>query len=199
MGFACENQGVTVDNDDRALVEACLQEDQAAWKRLVQEFTPWVCGVVRLTLGRWGVRFQAHDVDDLCANVFHELLARDRATLKSFGPPWRLEPWLAVIARRACVRAFRRAAPETVALGRSDPPAEERPVVERDNALASMLEALDPEDRAILELYYVQERGHEEVSSILGIPMNTLRKRKSRIIQHLQGMPQFRVLRDLLS
>ncbi len=186
-------------NDDRALVEACLRGDEAAWERLVQEFTPWVCGVVRLTLGRWGVRFQAHDVDDLCANVFHELLARDRATLRSFGAPWRLEPWLAVIARRACVRAHRRAAPETVGVAAPEAAAEPRRPDERDHALASLLEALDPEDRAILELYYVQERSHEEVSTILGIPVNTLRKRKSRIIQHLQGMPQFRALRDLMN
>lgn len=188
------------DSDDRSLVEACLRGDEAAWKRLVEEFTPWVCGVSRITLGKWGVRFQGHDVDDLCANVFQELLARDRATLRSFGAPWRLEPWLAVIARRACVRVFRRKTPETASLDRaSEPASSARPPDERALALASMLEALDPEDRAILELYYVQDRGHDEVSALLGIPVNTLRKRKSRLLQALKGMPQFRALRDLLT
>lgn len=190
----------TSDPDDRPLVEACVRGDEEAWRRLAREFTPWVCGVIRVTLGKWGVRFQGHDVDDLCANVFQELIARDRATLRSFGAPWRLEPWLAVIARRACVRAFRRKTPDTASLDRaSEPASAARPPDDRSRALQSLLEALDPEDRAILELYYVQERGHEEVSSLLGIPVNTLRKRKSRVLQALNGMPQFRALRDLLT
>lgn len=184
---------------DRELVEACLRGDARAWEELVETFTPWVRGVVRKQLARRGPAPQEHDLDDLVSATFQQLLAREKATLRAFGPPYQLRPWLAVIAARVCSHAVRDADPPAQPLDQSPPPAVlDLPPDESAQLLERLLSRLSHEDRALLELFYVQQRSYEEIALLLGIPVNSIGKRKFRIMKKLEEMPEYRRIQDLL-
>lgn len=184
---------------DRELVEACIRGDARAWEELVQTLTPWVKGVVRKHLSRRGPPPQDHDVDDLASCTFQQLLSRDQATLKAFGPPFQLKPWLAVIASRVCSHAARDADPPAQPLDKAPPPAViDLPPDESAQLLERLLANLSPEDRALLELFYVQQRSYDDIALLLGIPSNSIGKRKFRIMKRLEGLPEYKRIQDLL-
>ncbi len=58
---------------------------------------------------------------------------------------------------------------------------------ERKKALESGLAALDPEDRAILVLRELEERPYEQIASILGVPLGTVKSRLSRAREALRA------------
>lgn len=162
--------------------------------------TPYIKGVIRNVLARRGAPVQEHDVEDLCSGVFAELLARDKATLLAFGPPYQLKSWLATIATRVCSHQARAADPPAAPLDRAAPPSVRDAAPDESAALVErLLSTLAPEDRALLELFYAQERSYEEISMLLGIPVNSIGKRKFRILKQLEESPNFARVRELLS
>ncbi len=184
---------------DRELVEACLRGEPRAWEEFVQTLTPWVKGVVRKNLARRGPNPQDHDVDDLASATFQQLLGRDKATLKAFGPPYLLKPWIAVIASRVCSHAARDANPPTQSLDKAPPPAVlDLPPDESAQMLERLLASLSPEDRALLELFYVQQRSYDDIALLLAIPSNSIGKRKFRIMKRLEALPEYKKIQDLL-
>ncbi len=184
---------------DRELVEACIRGDARAWEEFVQTLTPWVRGVVRKQIARRGPPPQEHDVEDLTSAVLQQLLARDKATLKAFGPPYQLKPWIAVIASRVCSHAARDADPPSQPLDKAPPPAVvDLPPDESAQLLERLLASLSPEDRALLELFYVQQRSYDEIALLLGIPSNSIGKRKFRIMKRIEALPEYKKIQELL-
>lgn len=185
---------------DRELVEACIRGDGRAWEEFVRRVTPYIKGVIRNVLARRGAPVQEPDVEDLAAATFAELLARDKATLRAFGPPYQLKSWLATIATRVCSHQARAADPPAAPLDKAPAPAVRDAAPDESAAiLERLLSTLAPEDRALLELFYAQERSYEEISLLLGIPVNSIGKRKFRILKQLEDSPQFVRIRDLLA
>jgi RNA polymerase sigma-70 factor (ECF subfamily) len=160
---------------EEELVRACASGDAAAWRRLVDLYSGWVLRVARAALGG----ATEADVEDAAADVFRQLVERDRAMLRSLRAPYNLRAWLALITRRACGKILRR----------KGPLAEPRDVVAPAPAgsFAELLGRLPPADRLLLELFFVHDCSYEEIASILGISVESVGKQKTRALEKLRG------------
>lgn len=164
---------------EEALVRACVRGDRDAWAEFVRLTSGWAVRVARATFRRAVGRAQESDVDDAVADVFRQLLDRDAALLRGLRPPFHLRAWLAVVVRRACLRLLRRKPPP------SPPPAEP---TAPDPELAEAMALLPPEDRVLLQLFFVHDAPYEEIAGALGISVDSVGKRKFRALQKLKGI-----------
>ena len=141
---------------EEELVRACASGDAAAWRRLVDLYSGWVLRVARAAL-RGSTEA---DVEDAAADVFRQLVERDRAMLRSLRPPYNLKAWLAIITRRASgkLRHLHR-------------------VVRNIEGVA---------DRLLLELFFVHDCPYEEIASILGLSVESVGKQKTRALEKLR-------------
>jgi RNA polymerase sigma-70 factor (ECF subfamily) len=171
-------------------IRACARGDAEAWRRFVDLYAGFVLRVVRSTLRRAAGSTSEADAEDVAAEVFRQLVERDRALLRSFRPPFNIRAWLAVLARRNALRVLRRRphAPIEHEPAAADPPA---------HALLDLLEKLSTEDRLLLELFFVHDCSYEEISRTLGIPVDTIGKQKFRALEKLKGLAQTHGLENL--
>jgi RNA polymerase sigma-70 factor (ECF subfamily) len=166
---------------EEALVRACAAGDAAAWRRLVDLYAGWVLRVARATLRRHTGRADESDAEDAAAEVFRQLVERDRALLRSMRPPFNLKAWLAIVTRRAVNRQLRRRPPVGPPVDGAAPPAGE-------GGLDELLGRLPPADRLLLELFFVHECSYEEIAAHLGISVESVGKQKFRAIERLKAL-----------
>jgi len=159
---------------EEELVRACASGDAAAWRRLVDLYSGWVLRVARAAL-RGSTEA---DVEDAAADVFRQLVERDRAMLRSLRPPYNLKAWLAIITRRASGKLRRR----------KEPLAEPRdlPAPAAPGSFGDLLSRLPPADRLLLELFFVHDCPYEEIASILGLSVESVGKQKTRALEKLR-------------
>jgi RNA polymerase sigma-70 factor (ECF subfamily) len=159
---------------EEELVRACASGDAEAWRRLVDLYSGWVARVARSALRG----ASEADVEDAAADVFRQLVERDRAMLRSLRPPYNLRAWLALITRRACGKLRRRkgATAEPRDLPAPAPP----------GPFGELLAKLPPADRLLLELFFVHDCSYEEIASILGISVESVGKQKTRALEKLR-------------
>ncbi|NDH93477.1 MAG: sigma-70 family RNA polymerase sigma factor, partial [Planctomycetia bacterium] len=93
---------------DWQLVEACIAGTPGGWDLFIRRFGRLISEVVSRTATRRQRGLSNTDHDDLVAEVFAELLARDAAALKMFSGRSTLTTYLTVIARRVTVRQLQR-------------------------------------------------------------------------------------------
>jgi RNA polymerase sigma-70 factor (ECF subfamily) len=163
---------------EQELVRACATGDPAAWRRFVDAYAGWVLKVARRVLRG---RLSEADAEDATAEVFRWLVEKDRALLKTFGPPFNLKAWLAVLSRRACNRLLRKRMPQ---------PADVEPqaATESRPPLQDLLARLPPEDRVLLLLFFEHECYYEEIAQVLGVSPETVGKQKFRALQKLKEL-----------
>lgn len=166
---------------EKELVRACADGDPEAWRRFVDLYSGWVLRVTRATLRRVTGTVVEADAEDATAEVFRQLVERDRALLRSLRPPYNLRAWLAVIARRACNRMFRKKSPPALAKAPPAPP-------EHSFALQELLGRLPAEDRLLLELFFVHDCSYEEIAAVLGGSPESVGKQKFRALEKLREL-----------
>lgn len=160
--------------------------DPDAFEQLVSEMGPRLKGFFL----RQGA--QAATAEDLAQNVF----LRAYQSHQRYQPSGRLDAWLLRIARNLWIDHRRRR--RELHFGEDGPdredsgPAPIAGVIAEDRAahLRRALARVDEPTRELLELAVLQQLPYKEVSSILGIPVGTV---KSRVHYSL------RKLRDLLT
>jgi len=163
---------------EEELVRACARGDAEAWRSFVDLYSGWVLGIARASLRRLGA--SPSEADDACAEVFRQLVDRDRAMFRSLRPPYNLRAWLAVITRRACGKLLRRR-PATAG-------APEHASVSRASSFEEHLADLPPQDRLLLELFFVHDASYEEIAGILGISSESVGKQKTRALEKLRKL-----------
>ncbi|HYE98764.1 MAG TPA: sigma-70 family RNA polymerase sigma factor [Planctomycetota bacterium] len=171
------------------LVRACAGGDPRAWKDFVDLTSGWVRHAAQGALR--GPR--ASDVDDAVADVYRQLLERDRALLRSFRSPFNLKAWLTIITRRTCLKALRRGPAVGLSKDIEAPAAD--PGREEARALGALLEELDAEDRLVLDLFFRQDAPYEHIAAVLGISVESVGKRKFRALERLRQLAKDRGLR----
>ena len=155
---------------EEELVRACARGDADAWRSLVDLYSGWVLGIARRLVGG--------DAEDACADVFRQLVDRDRALLRSLRPPYHLRAWLAVITRRACGKLLRRRPGSALPAEPAAAPAAA--------SFEEHLAGLPPQDRLLLELFFVHDASYEEIAGILGISVESVGKQKTRALEKLR-------------
>ena len=166
---------------EEALVRACAAGDAGAWRRFVGLHEGWVLRVARASLARLTGTAGEADAEDARAEVFRQLVDRDRAMLRSLRPPYNLRAWLAIVTRRACGRLLRKKAPIV-------PPRDLATTPEETGLLMDLLARLPAEDRLLLELFFVHDSSYEEIGVILGMSAESVGKAKFRALEKLRAL-----------
>ena len=174
---------------EEELVRACARGEPGAWEEFVEGHASWLSRVIRATLKRHAGAANEADADDVLADVYRQMLERDRALLKSFRAPFNLRAWLAVIARRACLRLLRKKPPPAPT---PLPPAPR----EDTELLKNLLNELPAEDRLLLELFFIHERSYGDIAGALGLAVDSIGKRKFRALQKLRDLVRGRGRED---
>jgi RNA polymerase sigma-70 factor (ECF subfamily) len=168
---------------DIALVIRAADGDPAAFDALIE---PRLAKLLRMARAIVRDEAVARDVvQDTCVRAWREL-ARVRE-------PARFDAWLAQILVNGCRTELRRIGrrgireialdqPSTGA-GAAERPARETAlgdrVVEAEAVRRAFLR-VDPDDRVVLVLHYVEDRPIDEIAAMMGIPAGTVKWRLSR-------------------
>jgi RNA polymerase sigma-70 factor, ECF subfamily len=184
---------MTTANEDLELVAKLLDRQRSGWRELVDRFERLVCSRIRFTLELYSPQFDVADVEDLAAEVFADLLKNDLQALRNFQGQCRLATWLSVIAhRRALKWMSRRQRMESLSSNSaeqlSDNGEQLRAMLAREDAaeVVERLTMLKPSDQTILRLFYLEENSYQEISSKMGISVNSVGPKLSRAQQRLQ-------------
>jgi RNA polymerase sigma-70 factor (ECF subfamily) len=173
---------VALTNLDRDLLKRCLARHPGAWNDFVDRVLGLVYHVIHHTAHLRSTPLRPEDIEDLAAEVLLQIIARDYAVLREFRGQSSLATYLTVVARRICVqelakrsaaREVQPAADETM----KEVEAEERGVaggLESLEEVERLLGKLPGREREVVRLYYIEGRSYEEISTELGLPVNSI-------------------------
>lgn len=163
---------------DLALVRRAQAGDRKAFAELVRRHQ---AGVYTLAL-----RFcsDADQAQDLAQEAFVTLFRK----LGTFRGDSQFRTWLYTVVRHVCYRRYRSLASELLVgdSGEGTGPLEAVPdqgpqpaeIVEGRDDQAQVLAALDglpPKYRLVLTLFHVQAMGHDEIATVLALPVGTVK------------------------
>jgi RNA polymerase sigma-70 factor (ECF subfamily) len=168
---------------DRNLLERCIQRKPRAWEDFVDRFMGLVLHVINHTAQARSVRLSAADRDDLCGEVFLNIVRSDHALLRHFRGQSSLATYLTVVARRVVVKKLLQQ--RTIArLGNGSaeqhaPEAADRgATVEQrlSNAeeVQRLLQGLDATEAEVVRQYHLQGHTYQEISDAVGVPENSI-------------------------
>lgn len=165
-----------------AIIERCLQGDQAAWESIVGLYWRRVFNVAYKFVGR-------HDLaEDLTQDVFLKLYR----SLETFDRRANFQTWLISVSRNLCIDHYRSIRKERETMNRDIDPAELVPVaadapadallVQRDRAqlLRTALDKLPPALRTAVLLRDIHELSYHEIAQRLRLPEGTVKSRINR-------------------
>jgi RNA polymerase sigma-70 factor (ECF subfamily) len=191
---------VALTNLDRELLRRCLAHQPGAWNDFVDRFLGLIYHVVHHTAHLRSTPLRPEDIEDLAAEVLLQIVANDYAVLRQFKARCSLATYLTVIARRICVHELaRRAAAREVQPGAEQAVPEPEEDMPRTTGLESLEEVerllgrLPSREREVVRLHYIEGRSYEEISTELGIPVNSigpvLSRAKKKLRQVAKGGP----------
>jgi RNA polymerase sigma factor (sigma-70 family) len=167
-----------------ALVAQAAAGDERAWEQLVEEFAGLVWATARAH------HLGAADAADVVQTTWMRLVEH----LDRLQEPAKVGAWLAVTARRECLRVLRGRArtrpmgdelPERV----DDGPGVSEAVIarERDAALWAAVGRLGERDRALLRLLMADPAPrYEEIGAALGMPIGSIGPTRARCLERLR-------------
>lgn len=191
---------------DCTLIERVCGGDRAAWGELVARHAATVRFALLHALARYGEQPGTAQLEDLEADLWLRLVARDFARLRQYCGRSSLRQWLKVVAGNFAVDHLRRRRP-TVPLAVpvvADDGEEtrlelvcERPAPDellddcrRRRAVTRMLSELNDEDRLFVELYYVRGLGYEDVAELMGTTVAATYQRRTRLRKRLTALAE---------
>jgi RNA polymerase sigma-70 factor (ECF subfamily) len=182
---------------DQVLLDRCLRHEAGAWKTFVDRFLGLIFHVVQRTSQMVGMPLRAADVEDVAAEVLLQVIKNDFAVLRRFRRQSSLATYLTVIARRVCLHELNRRSAERMPVQAPDRPQAEpdrltAPALfsqlENEEEVKRLLLRLPAPERHVVRLFYLEGHTYQEISSELGIPVNTLGPMLFRARQRLRKM-----------
>ncbi len=192
--FAFEEAHVALTNLDRDLLKRCLAHQPGAWNDFVDRFLGLIYHVVHHTAHLRSTPLRPEDTEDLAAETLLQIVSGDYAILRQFKGNSSLATYLTVIARRICIHELsRRFASREVRPAAGNANLNE---VEEETPRTSGLESLEEvekllsklpsREREVVRLHYIEGRSYEEISTAMGIPVNSIGPILSRARQKLR-------------
>lgn len=172
-----------------ALIRQAIGGNQLAYAALVQRYERMVYS---LALQMVGNREDALEVtQDAFLKAFR--------FLASYRGESRFSTWLYRIARTSSINHLRRARRETVTLDAPESPVRKMmadapdgfqtvTTAERTDMLLRAFDLLLPDDKTVLNLFYMKEQSLEEICEIMGWTMSNAKSRLCRARQRLRGV-----------
>jgi RNA polymerase sigma-70 factor (ECF subfamily) len=174
---------VALSEIDRNLLQRCLQHKPRAWEDFVDRFMGLVVHVVTHTAQARSVRLTPEDRDDLCADVFLEVVKSDFALLRNFRGQSSLATYLTVVARRIVVKELlaRKAvarlaetSPHQARQPLADPhPNAEQRLSDREE-VERLLGGLQGTEAQVVRMYHLEGKTYQEISDAIGMPENSI-------------------------
>jgi len=168
---------------DRNLLERCVEHKPRAWEDFVDRFMGLVLHVIGHTAQARSVRLSVEDRDDLCAEIFLNVVKEDYALLRHFRGQSSLATYLTVVARRIAVRkllqhrATARLGEGAVqggvqALVDTALPVEQR--LSSSEEVQRLLDGLNPTEAEVVRMYHLEGNSYQQISISVGVPENTI-------------------------
>ncbi len=160
-----------------------LGGDSGAFATLVERYDRAVYHLAYRTL---------HDVEE-ARDATQEAFFKAYRSLRTFKPGAKFSTWIFAIAYHACCdRLNRRKRYSNDELpDRADPgPGPESQAIALDQArrLRAAIEQLPEKYRTVITLYHLQGKQYEEIATVLGLPMGTVKTHLFRAKEHLRTL-----------
>ena len=161
---------LATDDQDRALVERCLENHEDAAGALVDRYQQRLFNVALRMLGN------VQDAEDVTQTVFLNVFHR----LETYDPKYKFFSWIYRMTVNESLNMLKRRKP-TVTLEDDDAfpapggAAADRTDVE-DRARSALL-GLKPDDRAVVILRHFVSFSYQEIADVLEIPVQTVKSR----------------------
>jgi RNA polymerase sigma-70 factor (ECF subfamily) len=165
-----------------ALVQRCLDGDQAAWDVIVRQHWRKVFNIAYKFVGK-------HDeAEDLAQEIFLRIFK----SLRTFDRRANFQTWLFSISRNLCIDHYRSVRKERQAINRDLDASELSPespgispqamLEHRDRValLRNVMDRLPPALRAAVMMRDVQDMSYREIADKLGVPEGTVKSRINR-------------------
>ena len=160
---------------DRNLLERCLEHKSRAWEDFVDRFMGLVIHVVNHTAQARSVRLTPEDRDDLCAEVFLNIIKDDFAVLRRFRGQSSLATYLTVVTRRIVVKKMmgKKAATTLAADVADSGPQPEQRITDREE-VERLLEGLGDGEARIVRMYHLEGKSYQEIARAVGVSENSI-------------------------
>ncbi len=165
---------------DRNLLDRCLQRKPRAWEDFVDRFIGLAIHVVNHTAQARSIRLAPEDRDDLCAEIFLNIIKDDFAILRHFRGQSSLATYLTVVARRVAVKRMlgwkttaalsEVGAEQSVADRQASP---EQRLSNREE-VERLLGELEGAEARIVRMYHLEGKSYHEISSEVGMSENSI-------------------------
>ncbi len=158
----------------------------------MDRFLGLVLHVVNHSSNARSLRLSNEDREDLCSDVFMELLKDDFAVLRSFRGQSSLATYLTVVARRVVVRKLVRQKASSLPLSMADEAqmgqdSDSISRIDDSEELRQLLEGLDPREADVVKMYHLEGLSYAEISSVTGVPENSIGPTLSRAREKLRS------------
>jgi len=181
------------------MLDALRQGEPRAWQGFCQDHAGLILHVVRQTFGRYGVRGDPHEIEDVGQEVFIWVSKQDFALLKKFDPQRaKLTTFLRVVASSAAIDWLRRRRPQSDDIDDHAEALVDERSMQAFNAVGqpeTALQAVEAEigdaglsdrQRAILKLMFDEDMDVEDIAATLGIAAQTVRSAKHKALTKLR-------------
>jgi RNA polymerase sigma-70 factor (ECF subfamily) len=185
---------VALTNLDRDLLKRCLAHQPGAWNDFVDRFLGLIYHVVHHTAHLRSTPLRPEDTEDLAAETLLQIVSGDYAVLRQFKGNSSLATYLTVIARRICIHELSRrfGNREVQPTGNAklheieDEEAPRTSGLESLEEVEKLLSKLPSREREVVRLHYIEGRSYEEISTAMGIPVNSIGPILARARQKLR-------------
>jgi len=172
---------------DQNLVESCLEGNPGSWNQLVDDHTQLFWHVIHQVAFRLRFNLRPQDTEDICSEVYLEILRNKMALLRRYKAQSKLSTYLCVVAQRKAREEiqkrkklltpgyntdFKSALTETVP----------------DEVLRDEIGKLSKDQQAALKMKYLLGLTHKEMAKILQLSINSIGSLLSRSKKNLKGM-----------
>jgi len=185
---------VALSEIDRNLLDRCLEDKPRAWEDFVDRFMGLVIHVINHSARARGIRLTPEDRDDLCSEVFLNLIKDDFAILRHFRRKSSLATYLTVVARRIVVRSLMRhrerqpVADTGATEGVLDPAGSVEEALGDREEVERLLDGLEGQEAQAVRMFHLQSKSYREIGAALGVPENSVGPILSRAREKMRRM-----------
>ena len=184
---------------DRRLLDRCLAHEPGAWNDFVDRYMGLIYHVIHHVSHARSVVLRPADVEDVAADIFLAVVDDDYRLLRGFRGESALPTYLAVVARRVCVKAVVKrqreaelghvhVSREAVDQGSSG---EIEPLASAEE-VDRMLQDLPERDAEVVRLYHLRYLNYRDIGKHLGIAENSVGPILARARRKLRGLAEQR-------